>query len=167
MSKHKALTGAIAALASVATLGALAAPALAADTTYSPNGKPVAELAKHGGAQRIATIGNKNAKNVVLFLGDGMGDSEITVARDYLKGANGHFEGLDAVGQPGALGDVQAGRSVHDLLGRQRQQGQRRRQGWRRQAGRQPQSGQAYPRNRFLRLRFLLGHRHQDLQQRR
>mgnify|MGYP000724253943 FL=1 len=109
MSKHKALTGAIAALASVATLGALAAPALAADTTYSPNGKPVAELAKHGGAQRIAAIGNKNAKNVILFLGDGMGDSEITVARDYLKGANGHFDGLDAVGQPSALDDVQAG----------------------------------------------------------
>ena len=109
MSKHKALTGAIAALASVATLVALAAPALAADTTYSPNGKPVAELAKHGGAQRIATIGNKNAKNVILFLGDGMGDSEITVARDYLKGANGHFDGLDAVGQPSALDDVQAG----------------------------------------------------------
>ena len=109
MIKHKALTGAIAALASVATLGALAAPALAADTTYSPNGKSVAELAQHGGAQRIAAIGNKKAKNVVLFLGDGMGDSEITVARDYLKGANGHFDGLDAVGQPGALGDVQAG----------------------------------------------------------
>lgn len=109
MSKHKALTGAIAALASVATLGALAAPALAADTTYSPNGKSVAELAQHGGAQRIAAIGNKKAKNVVLFIGDGMGDSEITVARDYLKGANGHFEGLDAVGQPSALDDVQAG----------------------------------------------------------
>lgn len=109
MSKHKALTGAIAALASVATLGALAAPALAADTTYSPNGKSVAELAQHGGAQRIAAIGNKKAKNVVLFLGDGMGDSEITVARDYLKGANGHFDGLDAVGQPSALDDVQAG----------------------------------------------------------
>lgn len=109
MSKHKALKGAIAAVASVATLGALAAPALAADTTYSPNGKSVAELAQHGGAQRIATIGNKNAKNVVLFLGDGMGDSEITVARDYLKGANGHFDGLDAVGQPSALDDVQAG----------------------------------------------------------
>ena len=109
MSKHKALTGAIAALASVATLGALAAPALAADATYSPNGKSVAELAQHGGAQRIAAIGNKKAKNVVLFIGDGMGDSEITVARDYLKGANGHFDGLDAVGQPSALGDVQAG----------------------------------------------------------
>ena len=38
-----------------------------------------------------------------------MGDFEITVARDYLKGANGHFEGLDAVGQPGALGDAKAG----------------------------------------------------------
>ena len=109
MSKHKALTGAIAALASVATLGALAAPALAADTTYSPNGKSVAELAQHGGAQRIAAIGNKKAKNVVLLIGDGMGDSEITVARDYLKGANGHFDGLDAVGQPSALDDVQAG----------------------------------------------------------
>ena len=115
MSKHKALTGAIAALASVATLGALAAPALAADTTYSPNGKPVAELAKHGGAQRIATIGNKNAKNVVLFLGDGMGDSEITVARDYLKGANGHFDGLDAVGQPG----VKAGGPLGGVAGPQ------------------------------------------------
>ena len=126
MSKHKALTGAIAALASVATLGALAAPALAADATYSPNGKSVAELAQHGGAQRIAAIGNKKAKNVVLFLGDGMGDSEITVARDYLKGANGHFEGLDVVGQPSALGDVQAGTGqYYHLLGRQRQQGQR------------------------------------------
>ena len=109
MSKHKALKGAIAAVASVATLGALAAPALAADTTYSPNGKSVAELAQHGGAQRIAAIGNKKAKNVVLFIGDGMGDSEITVARDYLKGANGHFDGLDAVGQPSTLDDVQAG----------------------------------------------------------
>ena len=109
MNKHKALKGAVAAFASVAALGAMAAPAYAADGTYSPNGKTVSELAKHGGAQRIASIGNEKAKNVILFLGDGMGDSEITVARDYLKGANGHFEGLDAVGQPGALGDTKAG----------------------------------------------------------
>lgn len=109
MNKHKALKGAVAAFASVAALGAMAAPAYAADGTYSLNGKSVSELAKHGGAQRIASIGNEKAKNVILFLGDGMGDSEITVARDYLKGANGHFDGLDAVGQPGALGDVQAG----------------------------------------------------------
>lgn len=112
MGNHKALTSAVAAIASIATLGALGAPAFAVDAangTYSPNGKSVAELAKHGAAQRIAAIGNKSAKNVVLFIGDGMGDSEITVARDYLKGANGHFDGLDAVGQPGALDDVQAG----------------------------------------------------------
>ncbi|MBW3095331.1 alkaline phosphatase [Bifidobacterium sp. 64T4] len=109
MNKHKALKGAVAAFASVAALGAMAAPAYAVDATYSPNGKSVSELAKHGGAQRIASIGNEKAKNVILFLGDGMGDSEITVARDYLKGANGHFEGLDAVGQPGALGDAKAG----------------------------------------------------------
>ena len=110
MGKHKALQGAIAAFASVATLGALAVPALAdSASTYSPNGKSVTELAQHGGAQRIAAIGNKSAKNVVLFIGDGMGDSEITVARNYLKGVNGHFDGLDAVGQPGALDDVEAG----------------------------------------------------------
>ena len=109
MNKHKALKGAVAAFASVAALGAMAAPAYAVDGTYSPNGKTVSELAKHGGAQRIASIGNEKAKNVILFLGDGMGDSEITVARDYLKGANGHFEGLDAVGQPGVLGDAKAG----------------------------------------------------------
>ena len=110
MSNRKALKGAIAAIASVATLGALAAPALADETTtYNLNGKSVAELAQHGGAQRIAAIGNGNAKNVILFIGDGMGDSEITVARDYLKGANGHFEGLDAVGQSAELGDTTAG----------------------------------------------------------
>ena len=100
MNNRKALKGAIAAIASAATLGVLAAPALANETsTYNLNGKSVAELAQHGGAQRIAAIGNGTAKNVILFIGDGMGDSEITVARDYLKGANGHFEGLDAVGQ--------------------------------------------------------------------
>lgn len=50
MSNRKALKGAIAAIASVATLGALAAPALANETsTYNLNGKSVAELAQHGG----------------------------------------------------------------------------------------------------------------------
>ena len=53
--------------------------------------------------------GESHPKYVFMFIGDGMGDSEITVARDYLKGANGHFDGLDAVGQPSALDDVQAG----------------------------------------------------------
>lgn len=98
------------------------------DGTYSPNGKTVSELAKHGGAQRIASIGNEKAKNVILFLGDGMGDSEITVARDYLKGANGHFEGLDAVGQPGALGDAKQAPASTPRSRWATAQGQRRRQ---------------------------------------
>jgi alkaline phosphatase len=63
---------------------------------------------EHGAAQRIAAIGNGQAKNVILFIGDGMGDSEITVARDYLHGAAGSFEGLDAIGQPSKLNDTQA-----------------------------------------------------------
>jgi alkaline phosphatase len=75
--------------------------AMAANVTSAPT--------EHGAAQRIATIGNGQAKNVILFIGDGMGDSEITVARDYLHGAAGKFEGLDAIGQPGQLNDAEAG----------------------------------------------------------
>ena len=36
-------------------------------------------------------INTGRAKNVILFLGDGMGDSEITVARNYQVGANGRL----------------------------------------------------------------------------
>ena len=36
-------------------------------------------------------IDGGRAKNVILFLGDGMGDSEITVARNYQAGANGRL----------------------------------------------------------------------------
>ena len=37
------------------------------------------------------------AKNVILLIGDGMGDSEITVARNYALGAAGRFAGIDAL----------------------------------------------------------------------
>ncbi|WP_353113788.1 alkaline phosphatase [Microbacterium sp.] len=37
------------------------------------------------------------AKNVILLIGDGMGDSEITVARNYAHGAGGRFPGIDAL----------------------------------------------------------------------
>lgn len=36
-------------------------------------------------------IGGGRAKNVILFLGDGMGDSEITIARNYQAGASGRL----------------------------------------------------------------------------
>ncbi|WP_051639935.1 alkaline phosphatase [Cellulomonas sp. URHE0023] len=37
------------------------------------------------------------AKNAILLIGDGMGDSEITIARNYALGAAGRFEGIDAL----------------------------------------------------------------------
>src|SRR5262245_44665978 len=42
------------------------------------------------GALRNAIDGGR-AQNVILFLGDGMGDSEITIARNYQVGANGRL----------------------------------------------------------------------------
>ncbi len=39
----------------------------------------------------------KQAKNVILLIGDGMGDSEITAARNFAHGAGGMFKGLDAL----------------------------------------------------------------------
>lgn len=102
--KHTVLTGAIATIAAVAALAGTSGVAFAAE------GKQPADLAVHGGAQRIAGVyGNQHAKNVILFIGDGMGDSEITVARDYLHGANGSFDGLDRIGQPSAYGDSTVG----------------------------------------------------------
>jgi len=41
------------------------------------------------------------AKNVILFLGDGMGDSEITIARNYQVGARGRV-GMDSLPLTGA-----------------------------------------------------------------
>ncbi|WP_245396519.1 alkaline phosphatase [Jiella sonneratiae] len=37
------------------------------------------------------------ARNVILLIGDGMGDSEITIARNYAEGAGGYFKGIDAL----------------------------------------------------------------------
>jgi alkaline phosphatase len=42
-------------------------------------------------AEVKAAVKGGKAKNVIMFLGDGMGDSEITVARNYAKGAAGHL----------------------------------------------------------------------------
>ena len=39
----------------------------------------------------------KPVRNVILLIGDGMGDSEITLARNYAEGAGGYFKGIDAL----------------------------------------------------------------------
>ena len=41
------------------------------------------------------------AKNVIMFLGDGMGDSEITIARNYAVGAAGRLN-MDSLPLTGA-----------------------------------------------------------------
>ena len=66
------------------------------------------------------------ARNVIFILGDGMGHQEITAARNYLKGANGRFEGLDELTASGAYttfavgpdGKVDMSRIYVALIGR-------------------------------------------------
>ncbi|CAN5449318.1 alkaline phosphatase [soil metagenome] len=90
--------GTVAVVAGSAAVGGFASARLAA--------APSADLSQHGGAQRLAgdqTAAVKraaqggHAKNVILLIGDGMGDSEITVARNYAEGAAGRFKGIDAL----------------------------------------------------------------------
>ena len=54
----------------------------------------------HSKELRDAIDGGR-AKNVILFIGDGMGDSEITIARNYQQGANGRLR-LDTLPLTGA-----------------------------------------------------------------
>ncbi|MFZ6992000.1 alkaline phosphatase [Curtobacterium sp. RRHDQ66] len=87
---------------------AIGAVVVAAAIALPGTAEAVSQLAldQHGGAQRAAgdqtqavrqAIKNANAKNVILLIGDGMGDSEITVARNYEYGAAGRLPGLDAL----------------------------------------------------------------------
>lgn len=64
------------------------------------------ELTATGGAARLGgdqtdaireAINGAGARNIILLIGDGMGDSEITIARNYEKGAGGFFAGIDAL----------------------------------------------------------------------
>ena len=64
------------------------------------------DITKKGGATRLtgsqiealkSEMEKENVKNVILFIGDGMGDSEITIARNMAEGAGGMFKGLDAL----------------------------------------------------------------------
>jgi len=64
------------------------------------------DITQPGGARRLhadrtealkAALTNQTAKNVILLIGDGMGDSEITAARNYALGAGSFFKGIDAL----------------------------------------------------------------------
>lgn len=97
---------------------ALAGPALAQSASPTAFGlgwghgrdvyNPVAQgdITRFGGARRQSgdrtealrrSLSDRPAKNVILLIGDGMADSEITIARNYAEGAGGAFKGIDAL----------------------------------------------------------------------
>jgi alkaline phosphatase len=84
---------ALALMAGVATPLALALPG-APDSA-------IPGLSGDRSLQVLQAINPGRARNVILFLGDGMGDSEITIARNYAKGAAGRLA-LDSLPLTGA-----------------------------------------------------------------
>ncbi len=99
------LTGALLAGALVTDSSALAQPASATSgDTFDRAAR--GDITQPGGARRLqsdqtqalkAALTNQPAKNVILLIGDGMGDSEITAARNYAVGAGQFFKGIDAL----------------------------------------------------------------------
>ncbi|MEN0071219.1 MAG: alkaline phosphatase, partial [Propionicimonas sp.] len=85
------------AASSVALLGgavAVASPATVKDLTAT--GGAARNTSDRTTEVRRAVEGGK-ARNVILLIGDGMGDSEITIARNYAYGAAGRLPGIDAL----------------------------------------------------------------------
>ena len=96
--KSRILVAALAALASQPIAAQDAAP----DLSRAARG----DVREPGGARRLpgdmrqtyATLAaDREVRNVILLIGDGMGDSEITLARNYAEGAGGYFKGIDAL----------------------------------------------------------------------
>ncbi|HEJ7114173.1 TPA: alkaline phosphatase [Serratia marcescens] len=101
---------AVSLLAGAVLSALLCSSAIAAETSPYADGLTEraarGNLAEPGGARRLAgdqtaalkaSLSDKTAKNVILLIGDGMGDSEITAARNYAEGAGGYFKGIDAL----------------------------------------------------------------------
>ena len=109
---------------------ALAAAASAEPALEAPAERAAAgNLSEPAGARRIGAdmsaayrdMARKDAetpvRNVILLIGDGMGDSEITIARNYAMGAGGAFKGIDALPVTGQYThyslDRESGRPVY------------------------------------------------------
>ncbi|WP_024796958.1 alkaline phosphatase [Tomitella biformata] len=101
--------------AAIAASAVLATAACSSGSDQGANGsvelanesrQAAGDITANGGARRISgdqtdavrdAITNSKAKNVILLIGDGMGDSEITAARNVAEGAGGSFKGIDAL----------------------------------------------------------------------
>lgn len=93
----------------LALLSLLSSPAIYAESSVAPVPESRAahgDISAPGGARRLTgdqtaalrdSLNDKPAKNIILLIGDGMGDSEITAARNYAEGAGGFFKGIDAL----------------------------------------------------------------------
>lgn len=93
-------------LALTALLAGTVQPALAQHAAPDLSRAAAGDLSQPGGARRLrgdmraayrALATDNEVRNVILLIGDGMGDSEITLARDYAEGAGGYFKGIDAL----------------------------------------------------------------------
>lgn len=93
-------------LALNALLAGTVQPALAQHAAPDLSRAAAGDLSQPGGARRLrgdmraayrALATDNEVRNVILLIGDGMGDSEITLARDYAEGAGGYFKGIDAL----------------------------------------------------------------------
>ncbi|ATI64729.1 MULTISPECIES: alkaline phosphatase [Edwardsiella] len=80
------------------------------------------DITRQGGARRLlgdqtealrASLSNRPAKNVILLIGDGMGDAEITAARNYAAGAGGMLPGIDALPLTGQYTHYALDRKTH------------------------------------------------------
>lgn len=91
-------------------LCALAATPAYGQSARAPDAQPTraaqGDPSAPGGARRIGgdmteryrdMLAERDVRNVILLIGDGMGDSEITIARNYAEGAGGAFKGIDAL----------------------------------------------------------------------
>lgn len=93
----------------IALLPLLFTPGINAETStvaVLDNRAAQGDISTPGGARRLSadqtaalreSLNDKPAKNIILLIGDGMGDSEITAARNYAEGAGGFFKGIDAL----------------------------------------------------------------------
>jgi alkaline phosphatase len=88
------------------TIGAVALAASVALVPTAALAATPANVEQNGGAARsiddstqaiLDSVEGGPAKNVILLIGDGMGDSEITSARNYEYGAGGTLPGIDAL----------------------------------------------------------------------
>lgn len=93
-------------LFTVSLLASLIATSAVAENTPTYSRAATGDITQHGGARRLssdqtemlkASLSSATAKNVILLIGDGMGDSEITAARNLAMGAGGFFPGIDAL----------------------------------------------------------------------